>query len=100
MCANIKICVQNVFFVCKSKACVQNVCRCVQSVCRFFALCAVSKLLFFNALSKCVQSCAYVCSVFNAHARACVTTPKVCKIIIIMRKNKIPMHHAPGFIQL
>lgn len=62
---------QNVFFVCKSKACVQNVCRCVQSVCRFFALCAVRKLLFFNVLTKCVQSCAYVCSVFNAHARTC-----------------------------
>lgn len=45
MCAKLKICVQIALFVCKTLACVQSVCRFVQSVCSTIRLCAFSNYL-------------------------------------------------------
>lgn len=70
MCAKLKICVQIALFVCKTLACVQSVCRFVQSVCSIICLCAFSNCLKISDKLKCVQLCAYVCSIFLARAHA------------------------------
>ena len=57
------------FFVCKMRACVQNVCKCVQDVCRNLDLCARRKRLNISNIKKCVQLCASVCSILLVCAR-------------------------------
>ena len=67
LCAKRKFCVQNALFVCKTRCCVQTVCKLVHTVCNIVGLCAVCACTDFQCVTK---MCAVVCICVQYFSRA------------------------------